>query len=235
MERASEAITEGARLRMEGPRERLMRLGPGVLTDREILAVVLGTGVKGSPVQELAADLLDGGLKALVQQSPAELATHRGLGPAKAAQIAAALELGRRLQRCEEARPRLRSPQEIYAYLQPELSHLGKEVFHVLCLNARSTLLRNVRVAEGTVNSCAVDPRELFHAALQVRASAVVLAHNHPSGDPEPSSLDLSLTRQVISGANLLNLQVLDHLVIGDGKYVSFLERGLLRQLSKLQ
>lgn len=212
-----------------------MKFGAPALTDTELVAVLLGTGVKGMPVNEVASELLDEGLKALVQRTPMELATAKGLGPAKATQIAAALELGRRVQRCEDTRPRLRSPQEIYEYLKPELANLGKEVFHILCLNSRNTLLRDVRVAEGTVNSCPVDPRELFHAALQAKATAIVLAHNHPSGDPEPSSMDLSLTRQVIAGANLLNLEVLDHLVIGDRKYVSFLERGLLKQLTKLQ
>ncbi|MFP2911356.1 RadC family protein, partial [Pyxidicoccus sp. 3LFB2] len=146
----------------------------------------------------------------------------------RAAQVLAALELGRRAQRAVERRPKLRTPKEIHGYLAPKLATLRREVFHVLCFNARNVLVHDARVAEGTMNACPVDPREVFAAALTSRATAIVLAHNHPSGDPEPSVQDLALTRHLVAASQLLNIKVLDHVVVGDGAYVSMLERGLL-------
>ncbi|HLL00358.1 MAG TPA: DNA repair protein RadC, partial [Myxococcaceae bacterium] len=157
-----------------------------------------------------------------------ELCAQPRLGPARAAQVLAALELGRRAQRAAERRPRLRTPREIYGYLVPTLSALRREVFHVLCFNPRNVLLADVRVAEGTMNTCPVDPREVYAAALTTRATAIVLAHNHPSGDPEPSMQDIALTVQLAEAGRLLGIKVLDHLVLGDGNYVSLMERGLL-------
>jgi DNA repair protein RadC len=220
----------GAKGQREGPRERLLRLGPAALTDPELLAVLLGSGFRGNPVQALAESLLraGGGLKALVQHDPQELCALRGLGPARAAQVLAALELGRRVQRSGEARPRLRTPEEIYRYLLPSLAALRKEVFHVLSLNARNVLVQDSRIAEGTMNQCPVDPREVFTAALRAKASAIVLAHNHPSGDANPSGQDLAMTRQLCAAGRLLGIKVLDHLVLGDGTYTSMLESGQL-------
>ncbi len=213
----------------EEVRERLFKVGAVALTDLELLSVLLGVGAR---TRALAEELLlqSGGLKALVLKDPLELRAHRGLGPGRAAQVLAALELGRRAQRAPERRPRLRNPREIHRYLAPTLSALRREVFHVLCFNPRNVLLADVRVAEGTVNTCPVDPREVYAAALTTRASAIVLAHNHPSGDPEPSANDLALTAQLMDAGRLLGIKVLDHLVLGDGVYVSLLERGLLQE-----
>ena len=211
----------------ECPRERLFRLGASALTDPELLSVVLGAG---SRTRALAQALLAprGGLKALVQQDPRQLCAHPGMGQGRTAQLMAALELGRRAQRVTERRPRLRTPKEIYTYLAPTLSALRREVFHVLCFNARNVLLHDARVAEGTINACPVDPREVFAAAITSRATAIVLAHNHPSGDPEPSGQDLGLTAQLIEAGRVLGIKVLDHVVVGDGTYTSLLERGEL-------
>jgi len=208
-------------------RERLFRLGSAALTDLELLSVLLGSGAR---VSGLAEELLShsGGLKALLLKDPLELCAQPRLGPARAAQVLAALELGRRAQRAAERRPRLRTPREIYGYLVPTLSALRREVFHVLCFNPRNVLLADVRVAEGTMNTCPVDPREVYAAALTTRATAIVLAHNHPSGDPEPSMQDIALTVQLAEAGRLLGIKVLDHLVLGDGNYVSLMERGLL-------
>ncbi len=127
-----------------------------------------------------------------------------------------------------ERRPRLRTPAEIYQHLAPALRSLRREVFHVLSLNGRNVLLNDARVAEGSMNACPVDPREVFCAALAARATAIVLAHNHPSGDPEPSEMDIALTEQIAEGGRILGIRVLDHLIVGDGAYVSLLERGRL-------
>lgn len=207
----------------EDSQSRLIRLGAAALTERELLRLVMNE--RGGPVPEA---LFSEGLRAVAQLEAEELAEYPGMGPERAAQLLAALELGRRLQRPCETRPRLKTPQEIFRYLAPELTALRKEVFHVLCLNARNVLLRDVRVAEGSASACPVDPREVFAAALQARASAIVIAHNHPSGDPEPSEADLALTRLLIDGGRLLGIGVLDHVVIGDGAYASLLERNLM-------
>lgn len=213
----------GAGLGVEDSGGRLIRLGAQALTDRELLRLVCG-----DREEPLPQALLDEGLRALAQHDPYDLAQRPGVGEARAAQLLAALELGRRLQGPCEKRPRLRTPHEIYRYLAPRLACLRKEVFHVLCFNARNVLLRDLRIAEGSASVCPVDPREVFQAALGSRASAIVLAHNHPSGEAEPSDADLALTRQLCAGAQLLGLNVLDHLVVGDGLYTSMLERNLL-------
>jgi DNA repair protein RadC len=215
MER-DEAGVEG-----EAARERLFRLGAEALTDPELVGVLWGGRIGAGLVPE-------GGLKALVQEDPRELSARPGVGPVRAARWMAALELGRRAQRVAERRPRLRTPREISAYLAPRLGALRREVFHVLCFNARNVLLLDARVAEGTINACLVDPREVFAAAITARATAIVLAHNHPSGDPEPSAQDLSLTRQLFEAGRLLGIKVLDHVVVGDGAYASLMERGEL-------
>ncbi|WP_041791853.1 RadC family protein [Stigmatella aurantiaca] len=208
-------------------RERLFQLGASALTDPELLSVLLGPGTR---THHLAEQLVSGlgGLKALIHMDPLQLCTRPWLGPVRTAQVLAALELGRRAQRATERRPRLRTPKEIHLYLSPTLNALRREVFHVLCFNPRNVLLGNVRVAEGTMNTCPVDPREVYAAALSLRATALVFAHNHPSGDPEPSAQDVRLTAQLAEAGQLLGIKVLDHLVLGDGTYVSLLERGLL-------
>ncbi|MFZ5470808.1 MAG: RadC family protein [Myxococcota bacterium] len=214
----------------EGPRERLLRLGASSLSDSELLAVLLGTGFRGHPVLSLAEGLVAtaGGLRALVQRDPHELSAHPGLGPAKAAAVLAALELGRRAQRAAETRPRLRSPEEIFQYVRPWLGGLRNEEFHALCFNARNVLVRDARIAQGTPHLCLVDPREVFGAAIATRASALVLVHNHPSGDPEPSAEDVQLTRQLCAGARILGVRLLDHIVVGDEGYCSMRARGLV-------
>jgi len=225
-----EGNTSGWKGPGEGPRERLARMGASALTDPELLMVLLGTGTRQHPVHELAQSLLDmrGGLKALVLLPPSELSALPGLGLARAARVLAALELGRRVQRKQEERPRLHNATEVYQYLRPVLSALRKEVFHVLSFNSRNILLHDARVAEGTMNACPVDPREVFSAALAAKATAIVLAHNHPSGDPEPSAQDLALTAQIVDGGRLLGIKVLDHLVVGDGTFTSMMERRLM-------
>jgi DNA repair protein RadC len=214
---------------LEEMRERLFKLGTAALTDPELLSVLLGTAGRS---HGLAEELLSrsGGLKALLLRDPLELSAQPGLGPGRTAQVLAALELGRRAQRATERRPRLRNPREISGYLFPILSALRREVFHVLCFNPRNVLLADVRVAEGTMNTCPVDPREVYASALTARATAIVLAHNHPSGDPEPSPQDLRLTVQLTEAGRLLGIKVLDHVVVGDGTYVSLMERGFLAE-----
>ncbi len=214
----------------QGARERLLNHGALALADSELLAVMLGTGAPGRPAREIAEGLLalGPGLKELSRREARELVCVPGVGPARAAQLAAALEVGRRAQLSGERRPRLRTPAEIYHHLAPAFRALRREVFHVLSFNARNVLLNDSRVAEGSMNACPVDPREVFSAAIAARATAIVLAHNHPSGDPEPSEVDIALTEQLAEGGRILGIRVLDHIVVGDGAFVSLLERGRL-------
>jgi len=202
--------------------QRVLQQGATSLADSELLDLVMSRG-RGNTDQWI---LRAGGLKGLLGRGPQELRGLPGLGSLRASQLLAALELGRRAQRTHDERPRLKTPAEIFLYLQPFLGGLRREVFHVLCLNTRNTLLADVRVAEGTVDSCPVDPREVFAPALSVRASAVVLVHNHPSGDPDPSGADLTLTAQLVEGGRLLGIRVLDHLILGDSRWLSLLQRG---------
>lgn len=215
--------------REQNARERLLRLGAQALGDAELLEVLLAASSRAGrdlPVWNESLLSIAGGLKGLLQQDAQTLCGKKGLGRARAVRLLAAVELGRRVIQSAEQRPRLRSPEEVFRYLSPKLGALRREVFHVLCFNARNVLLHDARVAEGSVSACPVDPREVFSPALTCRATAIVLAHNHPSGDPEPSVQDVSLTAQLARGAELLGLRVLDHLVLGDGRYVSLQARG---------
>jgi len=214
------------------PRERLVRLGAASLTIGELLAILLTTGSAGSGAVDVASQLLarEGpGLGGLARRSVPELARTRGVGQAKAARIAAALELGRRLQ--EEGRPdrlRIRSPNDVYRWFAPRLADLAAEEFHVLALDSQSAVLRDLFVTRGILNSSLVHPREVFRGAIAEAAAGIIVVHNHPSGDPTPSADDRAVTRQLLEAGRVLDLPVYDHVVIGQGRYVSFAESGLL-------
>lgn len=215
--------------REEWPRERMARLGPSSLSSRELLASVLGTGARGASALDLAEGLLGGGLHGLAARSLAELEHVRGLGRAKAARVLAALELGARL--ASEAGPEaaaLQSPQEVARYLLPRYSARPVETFGLLALDARHRLRREAVISVGCLTASLVHPREVFQEAVVSRAAALVLFHNHPSGDPEPSAEDLALTRRLAAAGSLMGIEVLDHLVLGAGRYVSLKDRGQL-------
>ncbi|HWO89757.1 MAG TPA: DNA repair protein RadC [Gemmatimonadales bacterium] len=214
------------------PRERLFRLGPTALTTSELVALVLSTGVAGRSALDLADSLLDSGgpeWADLLRRSPTELARSYGIGAAKAARIAAALELGRRLQ--ETPRPeraRIRAAGDVYRWYAPTLCDLAAEEFHVLALDTQSCVLRDVLVTRGILNGSLVHPREVFRAAIAEAAAGIIVVHNHPSGDPTPSPDDRAITRQLVEAGRLIDLPVYDHVVIGRGRYVSFAESGML-------
>jgi DNA repair protein RadC len=213
----------------ERPRERLAQVGPGALSSRELLAAVLGTGARGASVLDLAGQLLGSGLHGLASRSLHDLERVRGLGRAKAARVVAALELGARLASEGEATsPALESPQQAARYLLPRYSSRPVETFGLLALDARHRLRREAVVSVGCLTASLVHPREVFQEAVVSRAAALVLFHNHPSGDPEPSAEDLALTRRLAAAGALMGIEVLDHLVLGAGRYVSLKERGVL-------
>lgn len=210
---------------VDDARRRLLRLGAQALTDAELVGVLIGVAEP-----QVLSGLLRNGLRALLSEHPETLLEAHGLDRHSTARLLAASELARRLPHAAEQRPRLTTPQAIYEYARARLCALRREEFHVLCLNARNVLIRSVKVAEGSVDQCHVDPREVLAPAVACRATGVVLLHNHPSGDPEPSVNDVALTRQLRDGAKLLCIRLLDHLVIGERSYVSMLSRGLLAE-----
>jgi DNA repair protein RadC len=215
--------------REERPRERLARLGAGALASRELVSVLLGTGARGASALALADELLDSGLHALAARSLNELERTRGLGRAKAARVLAALELGARVaSEPGTVSPALDSPQAVARHLLPRYGARPVETFGLLALDVRHRLRREAVVSVGCLTASLVHPREVFQEAVVSRAAALVLFHNHPSGDPEPSAEDLSLTRRLSAAGSLMGIEVLDHVVLGAGRFVSLKERGLL-------
>jgi DNA repair protein RadC len=215
----------------ERPRERLRWNGPGALADAELLALQLGSGRRGKSAVEVAREVLAayGSLAAVAGREAAELARLPGIGPAKAARLAATFELSRRLRaRPPGRRTSLGSPAEVYAAFAPLMEDLRREVFRIILLDAKNGLLRDLVISEGTLSATLVHPREVFKPAILESAASVILLHNHPSGDPTPSREDLRLTRQLVEAGRLLDFPVHDHVVIGHGRYVSLAERGMI-------
>lgn len=215
----------------ERPRERLYHSGVDALADAELLALQLGSGRRGRNVIDVAHELLAayGSLAGVASREVAELAGLPGVGRAKAARLASAFELTRRLRaRTPGARTVLSSPAEVHAAFGPLMEDLPREVFRIALLDAQNRLLRDLIISEGTLSSSLVHPREVFRPALLEPAASIVLLHNHPSGDPTPSREDLRLTRQLVECARLFELRIHDHLVIGRGRYVSMAERGAI-------
>lgn len=213
------------------PRERLLKEGPQLLSDIELLAIMLRTGSTGLSAVELATVLLGrfGGLKQLLDVSTEELSEFKGMGPAKVAQIRAALELGRRVAMATAwDKPAIKSPENAAALVMEEMRHLDREHFWALLLNTKNQVLSREIVSIGTLNSSAIHPRELYKAAIRRSAAGVILVHNHPSGDPTPSQQDIDVTKRLIEAGNIIGINVLDHLIIGDNKFVSFKARGLM-------
>lgn len=204
--------------------ERFLRLGTTALTELELFAVLLGPRAAGRARQALRKT----SLRELLTGPPETLVEQHRLSLKNAARLTAAVELVHRADRIPEARPQLITPQAIAAWARGRLPRGKREEFHVLCLDSRHVLLRHVRIAEGSVDQCHVDPREVFAPAVAARATGIVLLHNHPSGDTEPSVHDVALTRQLAEGARLLCINVVDHLVLGNPGYTSFRARGLL-------
>ncbi len=216
--------------RQERPRERLRAVGPGALSTSELLAIIMRTGGGGESVLRLAEQLLSrfDGLGGLAGATLKELQQVRGIGPAKAMEIKAALELGRRLLSIRtEERPRITSPGDAANLLMSEMSLLEQEHLRVVLLDTRNVVQRVSTIYIGSLNSAVVRVAELFRPAIKDNAAAIILAHNHPSGDPAPSQEDIRVTREVVKVGRLLDIQVLDHLIIGRGRFVSLKERGL--------
>ncbi|KPK03674.1 MAG: hypothetical protein AMS20_10130 [Gemmatimonas sp. SG8_28] len=214
------------------PRERLFDRGPASLTLIELLAILLGTGTSRGDVLEVAAGVLHlagGSLRALARRPVGEIGRVRGMGRAKAARVAAALELGRRLAG-EEASQGIDvgSPADVQRWCAPTLRDLPVEEFHLLTLDTQSRITRDLLITRGILNSSLVHPREVFRAAIAEAAAAVIVVHNHPSGNPMPSADDRAVTRQLVEAGRLLDVPVYDHVIVAGDRYFSFAEAGLL-------
>jgi DNA repair protein RadC len=215
----------------ERPRERLLARGPDALSDHELLALLLRTGDRGRPVLTLAAELLasGGGLGALLDLEATELAALRGVGPARAALLKAALALAERHARCRLVRAEaLTSPAHTARYLKLRLRRREREVFAVLLLDSQHRVIEYEELFFGTIDGTSVHPREVVRAALRRNAAAVIVAHNHPSGVAEPSQADVRITERLRSALALVDVRLLDHFVVGDVDVTSLAERGLI-------
>lgn len=208
------------------PREKLERLGPGALGDNELLAVVLGHGRARASALDLANALLGaGGLRALSRARHEELRRQPGIGAARAAQVLAAIELGRRsLTRGGERRPQMKCPREVAEYLLPQFGNHPVEQFGVLLLDTKRRVLRASILSVGSLDASIVHPREVFREATAAGAASLVLFHNHPSGDPAPSEDDVLLTQRLVAAGVLMGIDVLDHIILADVRYFSFSE-----------
>ena len=214
------------------PRERFWAVGAAALTGQELVAILLGTGTRGRDALTVAGEVLarsEGSLRRLASRPWAELARVPGVGRTKAARLAAAIELGRRIGAEAEPPPeRIRGPADVQRYYAVRMRDLAVEEFHVLALGSQSQILADLLITRGILNSSLVHPREVFRAAIAEAAAGIIVVHNHPSGDPTPSADDRAVTRQLVDAGRVLDVPVYDHVIVGGERYVSFAEAGLL-------
>ncbi len=212
------------------PREKLRLRGPAALTDSELLAIILNTGVRGESVVDVAKRLLEeyGGLSGLVRADMPDLQRSHGLGEAKAAKLKATMVLAQRLSATSpNDRPQIQTPEDIFALLGSEMSSLDHEQLRVILLDTKNRVLRTATVYQGSVNSAQVRVAEVFKDAVRQNAPGLVIVHNHPSGDPTPSAADVSLTTEICRAGQILGVDVIDHLIVGQGQFRSLRRLGL--------
>ncbi|SDO95956.1 DNA replication and repair protein RadC [Litchfieldia salsa] len=215
----------------ERPRERLLSEGPESLSNHELLAIILRTGTKEESVLQLSNRLLNQfeGLRLLKEATVEEITSIKGIGPAKAIQIMASVELGRRIGRLQyEDRYVIRSPEDGANYLMEEMRFLTQEHFVCLYLNTKNQVLAKQTIFIGSLNASIVHPREVFKEAFKRSAASIIALHNHPSGDPTPSREDIDVTKRLVECGKIIGIEVLDHIIIGEHKYVSLKEKGYL-------
>jgi len=217
--------------RQERPRERLQKFGPEALSAQELLALVIGRGIPKKSVMNIAQELLVkfGNVKAISQATIEELSQIKGIGLAKAAQLKACFELGKR----EELEPEfknydIKDPESVVKAIRASIRDKAKEHFKLILLNPRNKIIGISTISIGTLNASLVHPREVFKDAIVHSAASVVLAHNHPSGDPEPSEDDIKITNKLVESGRILGIEVIDHIIIGKNNFCSFKERGLM-------
>jgi len=215
----------------ERPRERLKRLGAEALGTSELIAILFRTGSRKGGAQDVAQRLVTrfSNLEALARASIEELCEVEGVGIVKALEVKAALELGKRLAAYSgEERPAIRGPEDVNALFSSEFKGLDKEHFRTILLNTKNHVLKTVEISVGSLDASLVHPRECFRPAIGASAASVILMHNHPSGDPEPSADDIAITKRLKEAGQLVGIEVLDHIIFGEGKFVSLKERGAI-------
>ena len=219
----------------ERPYEKMEKYGPEILSNAELLAIVIRTGSSEETSVALAQRLLTlggdgGGMIHLHDLSVEELRKTKGIGRVKALQIKAVMELSKRVSATlrNNDRVTIKSPMEVSVLLMEEMRHLRKEVFKIILLNTKNHIIKYLNISVGSLNASIVHPREVFSEAVKVGCSGMLLVHNHPSGDPEPSREDIETTHRLINAGNILGIRVLDHIVIGDGRYISLKEQGMM-------
>ncbi|MDD2439967.1 MAG: DNA repair protein RadC [Methanosarcinaceae archaeon] len=215
----------------ERPRERLLKYGPEALSNAELLSIILRTGSREENVISLCARILsEYSLRQLSLANVSKLMEIHGIGKAKASQITALFEISRRLETyTEEPKRKIRSPRDVYAFMYPKMREQKKERFVSLCLDTKNQILKEDIVSIGSLNASIVHPREVFKSALMESSASVIMIHNHPSGDPNPSREDILVTEKLVEGGKLLGIEVLDHIIIGEGRYVSLKAEGFVR------
>ncbi|BCG60507.1 RadC family protein [Paenibacillus sp. URB8-2] len=215
----------------ERPRERMMQYGAESLSQTELLAILLRTGTRRESAIHVAQRILGqvGGLRRLADLSIEEMMQIKGIGPAKAVQLKAGMELGRRMANTRLDQPvTIRSPHDAADILTEQLRYLQKEHFVCLFLNTKNHVIAQETLSMGSLNASIVHPREVFRAAIKCSSASIICAHNHPSGDPTPSPEDIALTRRLLEAGEIVGIDVLDHLIIGDDGFISMKEQGLM-------
>jgi len=213
------------------PRERMIAYGVDALSHAELLAILIRTGTKNQSAVQLSTNLLQqcGSLRELVDMSVDELTAIKGIGQAKALQLLAGIELGKRVARSKLGEVvTVRSPHDAAMYMMEEMRYLKKEHFVCLFLNTKNHIIGKETLSMGTLNASLVHPREVFRAAIRSSSASIICLHNHPSGDPSPSKEDIQITQRLVEAGTLLGIEILDHLIIGDDKFVSLKEQGYL-------
>jgi len=212
----------------ERPRERLLKNGASALSDSELLAIILRTGSKNENVINLSQRILgEYNIKQLSQINITQLMKVHGIKESKAAQISACFEIARRLESFNSAeKPKISSPEDVYRRLFPRMREQKKEMFIELCLDTKNHILKEEVISLGSLNANVVHPREVFKLALTESAAHIIVAHNHPSGDPAPSREDIEITKKLVETGNIMGITVLDHVIIGDGRHFSMKEAG---------
>lgn len=216
----------------ERPREKMMSDGIAHLSNSELLAILLRTGAKDKSALRVAEEVLslgDNGILFLRECVPEELAKIKGIGEAKACQILAGIELGRRIAvKPREDRQKVNSPESIVSLFMEEMRYYKKEIFNVIMMNTKGEVIGTEKISMGDLSSTVIHPREVFLPAVKRSAAAVAFIHNHPSGDPQPSKDDITATQKLVDAGNIIGIKVWDHIIIGDGKYISFREKQLI-------
>lgn len=212
------------------PREKLLKYGSNFLTDEELLAIILRTGNKEENVLELSKRILNeiGGIHGLLNCSVEEFMTIKGIKSAKATQILSVCEIYKRLSKPKDKRLKVRKPSDIISLIMTDIFFMEQEIFMVITLNSKNNVLSKKEIFKGSLNSSLVHPREVFKEALKNSAASIIICHNHPSGDPCPSKEDINVTKRIKECGNIMGIELLDHIIIGDNNYISLKEKGYL-------